>query len=447
LPSVKFTPHSIRTTIREYRTKGGRHQIMDALTPGLALRVGPEEAVWSLKLRIAGQERRINLGDANIVAIDEVRAKAQRAKAEAKLGGDPRLERTGKSAITLEKLIDAYLEHVKATLRQATYDDYRKVLKNNQHLNALANSPVLAIKREHINGITDKIIAEGKFPSALAFVNRMSKLWSWAVDTDKYDIVDMRIRRPSREREQSPKKLIEENNKRKARIPSPKLLHAFEEKAKTLSYVNYAAAMTTLYTAQRRNTVVQMHYEFVRILSTGWGVWHIPNAHRKSASTRKKSDAPHFVPLHPRLVDILKPLLEQQNNERGFIFPITRPRIAGQTPKSEHLNENTVTHNFQEIGAGFSPHKVRHAFSTYMETVFRHKSDVAKIILDHSEGDQGDITVDHYIVNELEVEKQQLISQWVGFISKTPDETSDLKTLQGAFQRLVSEALATRKSS
>lgn len=113
----------------------------DADLPGFGLRASAGgKRSWVAQHRAAGRTRRLNLGDAAVVAVDKARDAARDARAGAALGHDPAAQKqAARRAVRVADLVDAYLERQTKHLKPRSLVEITRHLRT--HAQALHHDP------------------------------------------------------------------------------------------------------------------------------------------------------------------------------------------------------------------------------------------------------------------------------------------------------------------
>jgi integrase len=146
--------------------------------PGFGCRVrSGGSRTWICQFRIAGRQRRETLGDVRKVRLEDARKIARQRFASAELGIDPRASQ--KTAITLRKAAELYLDGKQVSLRAATFVQVRyhfdKLWKPfaERRLDQITRADVAARLQEIVK-------AHGRTSAARARAN-LSAFYGWAI--------------------------------------------------------------------------------------------------------------------------------------------------------------------------------------------------------------------------------------------------------------------------
>jgi integrase len=136
---------------------------------------------WDCQYRINGKQRRESLGDVRRVSLEDARKIARQRFAQVELGIDPAARRAQAraQALTLEAVIDRYLEAKQDRLRPNTFKAAERYFA--EHWRPLHNLPLNAIKRSDVAARLQELVkAHGRTSAARARDN-LSALFSWSM--------------------------------------------------------------------------------------------------------------------------------------------------------------------------------------------------------------------------------------------------------------------------
>jgi hypothetical protein len=414
-----------KTAVHRLVTGDTQASVTDTAAPGLELRVRSKASTWAYRYQVQGKTKRLILGSAYELDLDEARRLARRA-ADArsmKVSVDEdwlRRERnpagvhsTGKATWTLSQAIDAYLREIAASRKESTVKDYRHHLRHDA---------LKKLQTRHVDDLTDVEISQvlARFQksngtgAAANIARRIVLLWNWLSKTHNREnsgvTHGIKIDLPERR-----------STKPRARWPSPNLVRkALDDAlAGNLGAASPVIAAIIL-TAQRRLVVAAAERDHIED-----GVWHIPPTHRKTAETRGDRNA-HLIPW-PQEVAIAQ--------DGQFAFPASRVRAAGA--QLSHVSEFTAAHKLRET-YGFSPHDVRRTFSTAIRMPESGLPEGhAKYILDHNE-EADTVTRKHYDAWRHWPEKEAAIAAWRRILDSDVDEVE--------WRKLTGQRSASRRA-
>lgn len=113
-----------------------RYVIFDSEVRGFGLRVSPTGSKsWIFEYRAGGggrtaKKERITIGKVGDLTPDQARKVADRHRTTVKTGGDPQAEKTAwRRSMSVQQVVDAFLEHIKEDRSENTYQSYEGVLR------------------------------------------------------------------------------------------------------------------------------------------------------------------------------------------------------------------------------------------------------------------------------------------------------------------------------
>lgn len=384
--------------------------VTDTAAPGLELRVRARASVWSYRYEMQGKTRRLILGSADELDLDDARRLARRAadaratriavdedwlRRERNPGGGAHA--VGKKTWTLRQAVEAYLTEIAASRKATTVSDYRHHLQHDA---------LKKLQGRHVDDLTDVEISQtlAKFQktngtgAAENIARRIVLLWNWMSRTHNREASGVthgiRIDLPERR-----------SGKPRARWPSPTLVaQALNDALAGKLGVASPVIAAIILTAQRRKVIATAELAHIED-----GIWYVPPTHRKTAEKRGDRNA-HLVPWP---AEVALP------SSGRYVFPASRVRREGDT--LSHVSEFTAAHTLSEM-YGFSPHDVRRTFSTALRMP---ESGVpaghAKLILDHNE-EESTVTRRHYDAWRHWPEKLAAIEAWRRILAEGVDE-------------------------
>jgi integrase len=153
---------------------------------GLRLRASGDRVrrSWIVQFRRAGATRRLLLGNADVLSIEQARAAAKKALAEIALGRDPqaeREERRQRDAHTMKALIDDYLAWKETSgVRPRTLTEIKRYLLGS-YFRALHSMPVDRIVRKDIAARVLAITRDSGAVTASRARTALSSMFVWAM--------------------------------------------------------------------------------------------------------------------------------------------------------------------------------------------------------------------------------------------------------------------------
>lgn len=180
MPSEALTARGIEAL----KPQPKRYEVFDALTPGLAIRVGPSgRKSFALYYRHHGRHRRLGLGRYPDVSLAEVRKAATQHRGRIFHGADPvsekRAERT-QDGNTVQALYKLYRSRKETVLR--SWSEVRRIMER-EVLPAWRQRRVADIKRRDVRELVEQK-AQTSPIQANRVLQRISAMFTFAVDQD-----------------------------------------------------------------------------------------------------------------------------------------------------------------------------------------------------------------------------------------------------------------------
>lgn len=391
------------------------YEIGDDKCSGLSLRVRARSASWALRGRFGGKQSTwtvapVRPGDDPA----EMRERAHEAKSLLKRGIDPKawLQETSlggqierhfdeeRDGWTWERARDAFLTFVEAERSKATFNDYRKTL-NAGDLDRLHGRLVKSITKRDVASIQDAIYARGVPKMAVHTLRILKACLNWTAQRAASGLDDS----PA----VSVKPLSINKNTASRYVPTledlgkaPWLLDA----ARTNPAARLAC-MIALLTGQRRETIVSARKDAFKEVEGG-GIWTIPPAHMKSKRQ-------HVLPLPSIAWSVTRAAMALGRSDSPWLFPQLRLRRKGDAGDG-YMSAKELNDAFLNAGSPIRPHDCRRAFATHGEALLGFKRSDTKAILDHAEGQSGDVTAAHYALHDGTHFKWLIMRTWEAFV-------------------------------
>lgn len=399
---------------RALASRGERYDVTDSRQPGLTLRVNQSGASWAMRVTLDGKARRLVLGLASEMSIEVARAIGGKVMAATKanivpdfrfveelrlghgIGQAPAVSPPlqGRATWTYEEARDAYLESVGKRLAVDTVRDYRHTLCNPRIAGPLAGRLLSEIDVRMVAKAIQAVHDDGSERLAEKALVVLRTMWKWASHPARQDLSGVEV---------NVLKLLEKpgrtkRGRKKARRPSidacARLVAACRLGVFPPAQA-YAIELLVL-TAQRRRSVTLLRPDQIEPRD----VWMIPG------DSTKKGD-PHPIPLTARMKEIVGAARHTMSG--GWLFPATRVRRIGD--KHTHIHGSTVTHAVTDFLVDASPHDIRRAFTTTINSRPIGSIKTPKLVLDHREG-RTDVTGEHYDQAEYLPEKTDMLECW-----------------------------------
>ncbi|MBX9830220.1 MAG: hypothetical protein K2Y27_35145 [Xanthobacteraceae bacterium] len=158
-----------------------------------------------------------------------------------------------------------------------------------------------------------------------------------------------------------------------------------------------------------------------RFLATESACWGESEEERIRALARRDGKQVILLDHADELDGIPEPMLEKVVGilPHDWLFPVTRPRHKGQAPKQAYLSEDTLNHNILAmpgVAGDLSPHTLRRKFASEGKAAGVIADNEAKLILDHLEGEAGNVTRNHYDLDPRLPRKREIMLWWTGWL-------------------------------
>lgn len=420
---TRRTDNITRHDVASAASACGRRQydLYDDSCDGLLIRVAAKSVGWYVRGRLGPTQKFWKIKDLDRGDDPkEMRTRATEARNLAKRGIDPKQRLTEqalggqierhhdpeKDGWDWETARDRYLTVVKQEKAPATYADYRKTL-NGKDLAVWSGRLVKNLTKQDVQALQTSIQARGVKTQAAHTTRIIKACLSWVASTGISGLTE------------SPALSVKPVTKTKheiavgagfaARVPSADeigdLLWRMDRSAKN-SAARIAAALAML-TSQRRETIVSARRNDFLPVHDG-AVWTIPAVHMKSKR-------PHVIPLPPFTWGLVRLALMLRRADSPWLFPQLRLRRRGDSGDG-HMAGKEVAEAMEAAGSTIRPHACRRAFATYGESLLGFGRSDVKAILDHAEGQSGDVTAQHYALHDGTHFKWSVMRRWESWV-------------------------------
>ncbi|MFC5395333.1 tyrosine-type recombinase/integrase [Bosea vestrisii] len=423
---------------------GKSYDVTDAGRSGLILRAAPKGASWLWRYMYDGQYRRLKLGPVSLINLTIARSIAAAAREYLVTQDRPLGEAWVRDQLMMRRVIDrpaldivakpspppkpmtwtyaeavaAYLVEVKRTRRERTWSDRRGML-GIAEMKHLQSRPVSSIGRREIATIVAEIHRSGRERHASHLCEAIRPMWSWlAGDAQQLrsgvlasDMAQLR----------APEKTNAEGEEASTYCPPPEELGRLLalSQASVIDEVLADALLLTLYTAQRRRSVVNARLTDFVEEPDGSLTWAIAPIHRKTGRGKRRT---HDLPLPAVPAAMVRRRIQaaatEKRNQSPWLFPARRPRRAGD--EVTHIHADSLTHLLDALpGSRAAPHDIRRGFTTHLEDEAGLDTSELKLVLDHSEGKSGnDVTEKHYSRARRLARKAVILEPWAALLER-----------------------------
>lgn len=425
MPKVRITLASIEKAKRDIAAGASRVEISDAEARGLVLRAGPTGLIWQFRFEMSGRSSRLTLGSVDEWSIAEARLLVgdarkliagrvrrpdddwvqERRIEYGKIEAPKSAETDVRNSIywTYQQALDHYLDHVKRTLSDPTYRDYRQTLQS-KDLAVLHKRPVPSITRRELSTIIANVHKSGREPTAEAIARKIKPFWKWLsedlqIDRSGIEPDMMRgLKAPPRSRRDEDDDDLDETLYVPPMHEIGRILAIARSGA--LDPIVSLAIELMIFAPQRRRAVAMALTSRFEGVGETEGLWRVPAHHRKTAIRRgDKSDL--VLPLPgPAWAAVTKAKTIGDDDRRRLFFRRATPRSTVTT--TDHIDPSTLTKSFSYMpGVTATPHDLRRGFASHGQRDLGFSLLDVKSILDHSRGfDPGDVTMTHYSLHD-----------------------------------------------
>jgi hypothetical protein len=411
-----------------------------------------------------------------------------------------------KPSLKWEAAIDEFETHLKGSKRRGTVEDYIPTLRNADVLRRFRGRDVCDITRSDVMKAVNEKRLQGvrTHHKKILVVTRI--LFNWLAEDARRDRTSVEPDLLTTAKSGDPL-LVTRRTRQNKGIPDAEPVGRALAIARSGVLGDEAsdAIQLVLGTLQRRHPVCALldrsirPYEPAGLTPEGQPaeyIWFVPPQHRKTADKIQSSD-PHQVPLVgfvPALIHRLRRrfhateiaawgpneedgirmaarrdgkqviLLDHADELDGippellervvgilpydWLLPVTRPRRNGEPNKQLYLTEDTLNKNMNAmpgVAGHLSPHALRRKIASEGKAAGVLADGEVKMILDHLEGEAGNVTRGHYDLDPRIPRKREILLWWTGWLEEQckaaieADPTLDMsnpETRKGNFEAL-----------
>ena len=367
MPTLRFTKRTIEALPHP---NAGQVFYRDELLRGLGVRVGSQSKVYYVEGQVAGRTRRVTIGRADAVPVDEARKRALSILSDMAAGVDPNAEkrRVAQESLTLGQAFDRFFE-TRSGLANSTRESYRR--SANLYLKDWKRSPVTSITRQMVLKRHQRIAKEHGEVTANNVMRHLRSVYNvTAAAYDEFPPNPVNILTQAR--------AWYPERRRRGAVSAADLPAWW---AAVMDEPDYARdfLLIALFTGMRRNEIAALRWEQVNLVERAL---HIPKT--------KNGD-----PLDLPLADFLVCLLHDRKAQSGrspWVFPSSGRK--GHIVETKKFTARVT----ERSGVSFTLHDLRRTFITIAESLdIPHYA--LKRLLNHRLS--GDVTAG-YIVSDLE---------------------------------------------
>ena len=382
------------TAVRNLREPGKYYDLH-----GLFLRIEPTGSRrWVQRVSVAGRQREIGLGSADLVTLAEARELAVSNKKLARAGGDPLAAKQESVTIpSLNEAIDKVIELNAPTWTNAKHAAQFKSTLTNYVTPRLGRRPVNDIQAADILSVLQPIWVD-KNETARRVKQRIGTVMKWAIAqgyrTDDPTLALNQV-------------LPKPNRKPKHRASLP-----YTDVSDCLNVIKHSDAMLStklaiellVLTATRSGEVRLANWSEVDFEAK---TWTIP-------AERMKMKEEHVIPLSDPALHVLRQA--KALGDDGLIFPGMR--------LGRPMSDMTMSKLVKELGFPVDIHGFRTSFRTWVQEQTNTAHEVAERALAHKTTNKVEAA---YARSDLFEKRRKLMDAWASYLNKEPANVVQLR--------------------
>lgn len=368
---------------------GQRTELMDAIVPGLGIRVTDRGAkTFILKTRFPGSDQpaRRALGEYPSMSLEEARAKAMEWRKLIARDVDPRdeLEKAKRSeqrtrANTFGAVAEEYIARKISKTAKARASELEI---RNELISRWATRPITEISRRDVVDAIETIAARAPYQAHNVF-GHLRGLYNWAIGRD-YGLENSPCDRLK------PADLCGRKESR-TRVLNDDELRSLWNAADALGYPYGPLIRLLAITGQRKSEVAEARWREIDLPNR---LWTIPAERMKAAS-------PHVVPLSDLAIELLQSLPRFARGDHLFTTTHGAKAVNGFSNAKERLDEAMGN------PPPFVLHDVRRTVRTRLSGL-PISSDVAELVIAHAKPGLRRV----YDMHSFEDEKRRALDLW-----------------------------------
>ena len=366
---------------------------------GLFLRIEPTGSRrWVQRVSVAGRQREIGLGSADLVTLAEARELAVSNKKLARAGGDPLAAKQARIAIpSLNEAIDKVIELNAPTWTNAKHAAQFKSTLTNYVTPKLGRRPVNDIQAADILSVLQPIWVD-KNETARRVKQRIGTVMKWAI-AQGYRTDDPTL---------ALNQVLPKPNKR----PKHRASLPYADVSDCLNVIKNSDAMLStklaiellVLTATRSGEVRLADWSEVDLDAK---TWTIP-------AERMKMKEEHVIPLSDRALHVLQ--RAKALGDEGLIFPGMR--------SGRPMSDMTMSKLVKELGYPVDIHGFRTSFRTWVQEQTNTAHEVAERALAHKTTNKVEAA---YARSDLFEKRRKLMDAWASYLNNEPAKVVQLR--------------------
>lgn len=407
----------MKPTEKNLRTlKPGEHR--DPRLPGFMVRVTPTKRHFEIRYTYKAEQCRLNIGNANLMSMDEAREHARQLLAGIKRGEDPRAAVGRSKTLTIEELGRQYFEWAEAQKKP-----FRQMKERRRIWDTMIEADLGGLDTTHVTRARLRVWGERHAERAGYMANRAFELlravYRWAIRRDVIDATPFyELERPFSGEEP------------RTRYLSIEEVRALLAALRDLPFGLSDMVMLLLLTGVRKSSAMLARWnEFSGML------WQIP-------ASRMKSGRPHDVPLSTQTQALLARQRERVP-EGEQLFPLTdggdRTDATVSRPFLRQMNAHMASH----LGRTPDPwtlHDLRRTVASHLADSLGIRIDVIAAILSHATGSRQTRI---YALGELLAERREALQRWGDLLESLMPPEGDRLVDQKVAARLAGVSVVT----
>ena len=376
---------------------GGRYDTMDAIVPGLAMRVtGTGQKTFVLIARFPGAQNptRRAIGEFGAISLDKARQKARDWLELIRQGKDPREHEERLQAAEQRKRQNTFAAVAEDFIRDKLPGERkgteaeRDIRK--EFLPRWGKLPVTDVTEAHVREVIKAAKDRGSPYQAHNLLVLARRLFSWAIDQRVYGLEQSPCDRLK------PKAIIGEKKPRQ-RILTDIEMRALWEATEAIGYPYAPLYRMLTLTGQRKSEVAEARW---REFDLDKKIWIIPAA-------RMKGDAAHMVPLTDDVIEILKSLPRFTKGDHLFSTDFGVKPVNGFSKAKVRLDKEMAA----KLGGELEPfviHDIRRTMRTGLSALPGVPDLVRELVIAHTKPGLHKV----YDLHAYGAEKRNALELW-----------------------------------
>lgn len=367
MPTLRFTKRAVEALSHPQK---GQVLYRDELLRGFGVRVGAQSKVFYVEGQVAGRTRRVTIGRADAVPVDEARKRALGILSEMAAGVDPNAEkrRVAQESLTLGQAFDRFFD-TRSSLADSTRESYQRTA--DLYLKDWKRSAITSITRQMVLKRHQRIAKDHGEVTANNVMRHFRSVYNvTAAAHDEFPPNPVNILTQAR--------AWYPERRRRGAVSAQDLPTWW---AAVMEEPDYSRdfLLIALFTGMRRNEIAALRWEQVNLKERAL---HIP---------KTKNGDPLDLPLADYLVTLLRHRTKQAGRS-PWVFPSSGKK--GHIVETKKFTQRVT----ERSGVSFTLHDLRRTFITIAESLdIPHYA--LKRLLNHRLS--GDVTAG-YIVSDLE---------------------------------------------